>query len=82
MPPKQTKAEVCEDESVVTMSVLSQMLEQQREFYKDMLTQQQENFKSFIQVIMEGTNETGWCYTGCTGVEDKSGIHTTYDGGD
>lgn len=39
MPPKQTKAEVCEDESVVTMSVLSQMLEQQREFYKDMLTQ-------------------------------------------
>jgi len=57
MPPKQTKAAACEDESVVTMSVLSQLLEQQREFYKDMLTQQQDNFKCFIQVIMDGTNK-------------------------
>lgn len=39
------------------MAVLTQMLEQQREFYKEMLTQQQENFKCFIQVIMEGANK-------------------------
>jgi len=69
MPPKQTKATVCEKESVVTMRVLSQILERQREFYKDILTQQQENFKCFIQVIIERTN-----------IEDKSGIHTTNRG--
>lgn len=38
------------------MSMLLQMLEQQRDFYKKML-QQQDNFKCFVQVIIEGTNK-------------------------
>lgn len=39
------------------MSVLSQLMEQQRGIYKDMLLQQQYNFKCFIQLIMDGTNK-------------------------
>lgn len=55
MPPK--KSAVCEDESFVTMTVLTIMLEQQKEFYKVLLSQQQEHFKCFIQVFMDGTNK-------------------------
>lgn len=33
------------------------MMEQQREFYREMLNQQQENFKCFVQLIMDGTNK-------------------------
>lgn len=33
------------------------MLEQQQEFYKDVIQQQQDIFKSFVQLIMEGTNK-------------------------
>lgn len=33
------------------------MLEQQREFYKDLIHQQQVNFKTFVQLIMDGTNK-------------------------
>lgn len=57
MPPKNAKTSSCEDDPAVTMTVLSQLLEQQREFYKEMLLQQQENFKCFIQLIMDGTNK-------------------------
>lgn len=35
------------------MGVLTQMMDQQREFYKEML-KQQDNFKSFVQIIMDG----------------------------
>lgn len=55
MPPK-SKAMPDED-AVVTMSTLTQLLDQQKEFYKDMLQQQQENFKSFIQIIMDGNTK-------------------------
>lgn len=42
------------------MNALTHMLEQQGEFIKKkkkMLTQQQENFKCFLQVIMEEVNK-------------------------
>lgn len=40
------------------MTVLIHMLEQQREFYKEMLTHHEENFiECFIEVIMEGANK-------------------------
>lgn len=55
MPPK-SKA-MPDDDAVVTMSTLTQLLDQQKEFYKDMLQQQQENFKSFIQIIMDGNTK-------------------------
>ncbi|CAJ1069896.1 hypothetical protein F2P79_016902 [Xyrichtys novacula] len=55
MPPKNAKISPCEEDAVVTMSSLSQLMEQQREIYKDMLLQQQDNFKCFIQLIMDGT---------------------------
>lgn len=56
MPPKQTKTAPLEDDSVVIMSILSQLMEQQREFYREMLHQQQDNFKSFVQLIVDETN--------------------------
>ncbi|XP_046711293.1 uncharacterized protein LOC124389821 isoform X1 [Silurus meridionalis] len=55
MPPE-SKA-MPDDDAVVTMSTLTQLLDQQKEFYKDMLQQQQENFKSFIQIIMNGNTK-------------------------
>ena len=39
------------------MTVLAQVLDQQKEFYKEMLLQQQDNFKCFIQLIMDATNK-------------------------
>ncbi|KAJ8273262.1 hypothetical protein GJAV_G00099540 [Gymnothorax javanicus] len=57
MPPKNAKTSPCEEDAVVTMSALSQLMEQQREIYKDMLLQQQDNFKCFIQLIMDVTNK-------------------------
>ena len=41
----------------VTMIVPAQVLDQQKEFYKEMLLQQQDNFKCFIQLIMDATNK-------------------------
>lgn len=52
MPPKGSK-QPSEDDTAVTMGVLTQMMDQQREFYKEML-KQQDNFKSFVQIIMDG----------------------------
>lgn len=57
MPPKNVKTSPCEEDAVVTMSVLSQLMEQQKGIYNDMLLQQQDNFKCFIQLIMDGTNK-------------------------
>ena len=39
------------------MIVPAQLLDQQKEFYKEMLLQQQDNFKCFIQLIMDATNK-------------------------
>ena len=39
------------------MIVSAQLLDQQKEFYKEMLLQQQDNFKCFIQLIMDATNK-------------------------
>lgn len=55
MPPKKNTS--CEDESAVTMAMVTQLLEQQKEVYKEMLNLQQENFKGFIQVMIDGTNK-------------------------
>jgi len=46
MPPKKTTS--CEDVSAATMAMVTQLLEQQKEFYKEMLNLQQEN-KGFIK---------------------------------
>lgn len=46
MPSK--KPAPCEDESAVTMAVPTQMLEQQKELYKQMLNLQQEKVKGLI----------------------------------
>lgn len=56
MPPKSSKT-VPDEDAVVTMSTLTQLLDQQKEFYKEMLHKQQDNFKSFIQIIMDGNTK-------------------------
>ncbi len=57
MPPKQTKTSPPEDDPLVTMRKLTQLMEQQREFNREMLHQQKDNFKSFVQLIADGTNK-------------------------
>jgi hypothetical protein len=39
------------------MNVFAKSLDQQKEFYKEMLLQQQDNFKFFIPLIMDATNK-------------------------
>lgn len=57
MPPKAAKGLFVEEEAPVTLSVVSQLLEQQKEFYKEMLQQQQENFKCCVQIMIESVNK-------------------------
>lgn len=44
-----------EDDSYV--SALNAMLEQQWEFYEELIQHQQDNFKSFVKLITDGTNK-------------------------
>lgn len=55
--PRNTKLSPSDDDSVVTMSMLSLMLDQQKDFYTELIQQQQENFKSFVQIVIDGTNK-------------------------
>lgn len=50
VPSKQTKNAPSDDDSLVTMSSLWA-------FYREMLHQQQDNFKSFVPLIADGTNK-------------------------
>lgn len=53
MPPKKSNPE----EEVVSLSVLHELLDQQKTFYKDLLKQQEKSFKSFVQMILDSTNK-------------------------
>ncbi|CAL9687321.1 unnamed protein product [Knipowitschia caucasica] len=53
MPPKPKPAE---EDCNVSVSMLTAMLEQQKDFYRDLIKQQQDNFKSFVQMMMDNTN--------------------------
>lgn len=54
MPPKKTPVV---EEEYVTIHVMTEMLEQQKLVYKDMLDLQEKNFKTFLQLFMETTNK-------------------------
>lgn len=54
MPPKKNNNP--EDE-YVSLSVLHELLDQKKAFFKDLLEQQEKSFKSFVQMIMDSTNE-------------------------
>lgn len=45
------------DEDFVTLSQVCEMLEQQKVFYKEMLVQQEQNFRSFLTIVMETSNK-------------------------
>lgn len=57
MGPKKSGKEFVADEEFVTVNVLTEMLEQQKSFFKEMMDLQEKNFKSFLQLIMETTNK-------------------------
>jgi hypothetical protein len=57
MPPKKSAKEFVTDEEYVTVNVLTEMLEQQKVFFKDMMDLQEKNFKTFLQIFMETTNK-------------------------
>lgn len=44
------------EEECVSLSRVTELLEQQKDMFKEILQQQQENFKCFIKIIMETTD--------------------------
>ena len=44
------------DEDVVSLAQVKEMLQQQKDMYSALLQQQQENFKSFVKIILDSTN--------------------------
>lgn len=56
MPPKGSKAEMKTDEEYVSLSQLTELMQQQKDMFMALLQQQQENFKGFVQIIMDSTN--------------------------
>ncbi|KAL7392264.1 hypothetical protein ABVT39_022175 [Epinephelus coioides] len=54
MPPK--KAESKPDEEYMSLSQVTDLIQQQKDMFMALLQQQQENFKGFVQIIMESTN--------------------------
>ena len=58
MPPKGSRSLTLPDEeSTVTTSMVTQLLEQQKEFFREMIQQQQDNFKCFVQIITDSVNK-------------------------
>lgn len=49
MPPKKSNQE----DEFISLSVLHELLDQQKAFYKDLLEQREKSFKSFVQMIMD-----------------------------
>ncbi|CAL9681983.1 unnamed protein product [Knipowitschia caucasica] len=59
MPKPKTEAKQLVDlaeEEYVSLSRVSELMDQQKEMFKELLQQQQENFKGFIKIIVETTN--------------------------
>lgn len=51
MPPKKN------EEDLVSLSTLCGLLDQQKAFYKDLIKQQENSFKSFVQMIHDSNNK-------------------------
>lgn len=56
MPPKSARGEPKADDEYVSLAQVMELLQQQKEMYTALLNQQQDNFKSFVKVIMDSTN--------------------------
>lgn len=56
-PKKSGKDTATGDEEYVTVNTLTDMLEQQKSFFKELMDLQEKNFKTFLQLIMETTNK-------------------------
>ena len=59
MPPKKSlnPKDSAVDEECITVSMVAEMLEQQKNVFKDMMELQEKNFKTFLQLFMETTNK-------------------------
>lgn len=55
MPPK-AKAEVKSDEVYVSLTHVNELMQQQKEMFVALLEQQHDNFKGFVKIIMDSTN--------------------------
>lgn len=52
-----SKASSTTTEEYVTMTEVHEMLEQQKDFYKNLLGQQEKSFKSCVHIIMASSNK-------------------------
>lgn len=51
MPPKKS------EEDLISLSVVRELLDQQKSYYKDLITQQENSFKGFVQMINDSNNK-------------------------
>ncbi|KAI8488105.1 Tetraspanin-8 [Branchiostoma belcheri] len=57
MPPKRNNNTNIDEEVPVSVAFMKEMLEQQKVYYKDLLDQQEKNFRSFVQIITDSANQ-------------------------
>ncbi|KAJ7991113.1 hypothetical protein DPEC_G00293890 [Dallia pectoralis] len=50
------KAPCYQDEDLVSLSMVYELLDQQQFFYKELIEQQERNYKSFLQMLVNSTN--------------------------
>ncbi|XP_035693558.1 LOW QUALITY PROTEIN: uncharacterized protein LOC118427744 [Branchiostoma floridae] len=55
MPPKKNNTNP--DEEFVSVTFMKELLDQQKLYYKDLLDRQEQNFRSFVQIITDSTNQ-------------------------
>ena len=55
MPPKASKAESKPDEEYVSLTQVTELLQQQKDMFLALQQQQQENFKGFVQIIVDSS---------------------------
>ncbi|KAG5265692.1 hypothetical protein AALO_G00245270 [Alosa alosa] len=56
MHPKKAAMYAVEEDSLVTLSMVYELLDQQQYFYKELVELQERNYKSFLQMLVESSN--------------------------
>lgn len=55
MPPKENSH--TNSDEAISMSQVRELLEQQKDFYKTLLEQQEKNFKSCVEILVDSSNK-------------------------
>lgn len=58
MPPKASKAEMKSDKRYMSLSQVTDLMQQQKDTFMALLHQQRDNVKSFVQIIVDSSNSS------------------------